>query len=106
MIAEPLAVFLWNSPGTGKTLPQEAAAAESDYLFYCLRSSDIISGQAGKCEPNVWNLSATVRRHHLAALFLDEVEALPPATPAQDMDGDHAAILDGQRWSEQRLTGG
>lgn len=71
-------VLLYGPPGTGKTLLARAVAGEVQAPFYTVKPSEIMSKWVGEAEKNIARLFEQARRHPLAVIFIDEIEALLP----------------------------
>ncbi len=75
-------VLLYGPPGTGKTMLARAVAGEIDAPFFTVSPADILSRWVGDAEKNIDKLFTAARRHPLAVIFIDEIEAMLPRRDA------------------------
>lgn len=71
-------LLLYGPPGTGKTMLARAVAGEIDAPFFTVSPADILSRWVGDAEKNIDKLFRTARKHPLAVIFIDEIEAMLP----------------------------
>ena len=69
-------VLLYGPPGTGKTMIAKAIAHEVGAVFYCIKSSDILSKWVGESERNINSLFEATRNVERAIIFVDEMDSL------------------------------
>ena len=75
-------LLLYGPPGTGKTMLARAVAGEIDAPFYSVSPADILSRWVGDAEKNIDKLFTSARKHTLAVIFIDEIEAMLPRRDA------------------------
>ncbi|MGE0433325.1 MAG: 26S protease regulatory subunit [Planctomycetota bacterium] len=75
-------LLLYGPPGTGKTMLARAVAGEIDAPFYSVSPADILSRWVGDAEKNIDKLFSSARKHSLAVIFIDEIEAMLPRRDA------------------------
>lgn len=72
-------VLLYGPPGTGKTMLARAVAGELHLPFFMITAADVFGKYVGESERNIRAIFASIRRHPLSVVFIDELETLFPS---------------------------
>ncbi len=74
----PKGIFLYGSPGTGKTLLAKAVANESGLNFISVKGPSLISRYVGESERAIREIFKKAKQASPTILFFDEIESLAP----------------------------
>ncbi|NVM27483.1 MAG: CDC48 family AAA ATPase [Candidatus Helarchaeota archaeon] len=77
-IRPPRGLFLFGSPGCGKTLLAKAVATESEANFISLKGPEIFSKWVGESEKAIREIFRKARQSAPTIIYFDELDALAP----------------------------
>lgn len=103
-------ILLYGPPGTGKTFLARALAGELQAPVFSVRPSEIMGPYVGESEQNLAELFSEARKHPLAVIFVDEIDALAPSRSGEAHDvmkrlvPQLLAELDGFQRHDNRLV--
>jgi len=85
-IDPPKGVFLYGTPGTGKTLIARAVANETDAYFTSISGPEVMGKFYGESEARLRGVFEDAQSHAPAIIFIDEIDAITPKR--EEMGGE------------------